>query len=118
MPNYGDPNYWEERYKNNEDSTFDWLEDYETLKPIIQEFKLEKSTTKILNLGCGNAEFSENMYDDGYKNIYNIDISKNVINNMQKRNENRSEMKCKRYFFINKNYFIYLNKEINKVFTN
>lgn len=94
MPNYGDPNYWEERYKNNEESTFDWLEDYETLKPIMEEFKLDKGTAKILILGCGNAEFSENIYDDGYKNIHNIDISKNVITNMQKRNESRPEMKC------------------------
>jgi len=95
MPNYGDPNYWEERYKSNEDSTFDWLEDYETLKPIIEEFKLDKLSAKILVLGCGNAELSQNMYDDGNKNIYNIDISKNVITNMQKKNENRPDMKCK-----------------------
>jgi 2-polyprenyl-3-methyl-5-hydroxy-6-metoxy-1,4-benzoquinol methylase len=95
MPNYGDPNYWEERYKSNEDSTFDWLEDYETLKPIIEEFKLDKLSAKILVLGCGNSELSQNMYDDGNKNIYNIDISKNVITNMQKKNQNRPDMKCK-----------------------
>jgi len=100
MPNYGDPNYWEERYKHNENSTFDWLEDYETLKPIIEEFKLYKKTAKILVLGCGNAEFSENMFDDGYNNIYNIDISKNVIVNMQKRNENRKDMTCNKTFFL------------------
>ena len=43
-------------------------------------------------LGCGNAAFSEQMYDDGYKNIFNIDISKSVIDYMQKRNEKRSGM--------------------------
>lgn len=98
MPNYGDPNYWEERYKSNQETTFDWLEDFETLKPIIEEFKLDKLKSKILVLGCGNAEFSENMYDEGYKNIYNIDISKNVISHMQKRNQSREEMKCKLNF--------------------
>jgi len=103
MPNYGDPNYWEDRYKTNEDATFDWLEDYETLKPILEEFKLDKLNSKILILGCGNAEFSEHMYDDGYKNIFNIDISKNVITNMQKRNTDRKEMTCNFYIiFINK----------------
>lgn len=95
MPNYGDPEYWEDRYKTNQEITFDWLEDYETLKPIIEEFKLNKLTSKILVLGCGNAEFSENIYDDGFRSIYNIDISKNVITNMQKRNENRKDMICK-----------------------
>jgi len=24
MPNYGDPKYWDKRYKDQEDTTFDW----------------------------------------------------------------------------------------------
>ena len=91
MPNYGNPEYWEARYKDI-NSTFDWLEDYRTLKDIIDNLSIPKETGKIINLGCGNSEFSENMYDDGYLNIYNIDISKNVINIMKKRNEKRPEM--------------------------
>ena len=36
------------------------------------------------------------MYDRGYKNIYNIDISPIVIEQMAKRNAiNRPELKCK-----------------------
>ena len=95
MPNYGDPKYWEDRYKSQSGTTFDWLEDYETLNPILAEFKLDKEFAKVINLGCGNAEFSENMYDDGYKNIINIDISDNVINYMRERNKTRSQMICK-----------------------
>ena len=26
-------------------------------------------------LGCGNSKLSEEMYDDGYRNIVNIDVS-------------------------------------------
>lgn len=96
MPNYGDPKYWEERYKSQKGATFDWLEDYHTLSPIINELELNKETAKIINLGCGNAEFSENMFDDGYKNISNIDISENVISHMQERNKNRNQMTCKK----------------------
>jgi len=110
MPNYGDPSYWEERYKGNADSIFDWLEDYETLKPIIDELKLNKQKTRVLILGCGNSELSENMYDDGYKLIFNTDISKNVITNMQKRNESRQGMKCNIrliYVFLNSLSFLY-----------
>jgi len=62
------------------------------LKDIIDNLSIPKETGKIINLGCGNSEFSENMYDDGYHNIYNIDISKNVINIMKKRNEKRPKM--------------------------
>ena len=33
-------------------------------------------------LGCGNAKFSEEMYEDGYRNITNVDISSTVIKQM------------------------------------
>jgi ubiquinone/menaquinone biosynthesis C-methylase UbiE len=92
MPNYGDIKYWEERYKNSEYATFDWLENYPTLKEIITSLNIPKESGKILNLGCGNSEFSENMYDDGYHNIKNIDISHYVIDLMKERSKNRPEM--------------------------
>ena len=38
-----------------------------------------KSKLKILNIGCGNSKLSEWMYDDGYLNITNIDISQTCI---------------------------------------
>ena len=38
--------------------------------------------SRILVLGCGNAEFSEDLYDAGFKNQLNIDISSVVINQM------------------------------------
>lgn len=94
MPNYGDPIYWEERYKNQTGKTFDWLEDYETLKSIMDDFKLCKESSIILNLGCGNAIMPEEMHKDGYKKIYNIDISETVIDQMKIRNKD-NEMKCK-----------------------
>ena len=91
MPNYGDPKYWDKRYKDQEDTTFDWLEDWESLKSIIGQLITKES--KILILGCGNAEFSEDMYDAGYENITNIDISPVVIDQMESRNEDRKKMK-------------------------
>ena len=92
MPNYGDIAYWEQRYKNSEYTTFDWLENYPTLKEIILSLNIPKETGQILNLGCGNSEFSENMYDDGFHNIKNIDISQSVIKLMSERSKNRPEM--------------------------
>ena len=41
---------------------------------------------RILILGCGNAEFSEDLYDDGFTNVLNIDISPVVISQMQEKN--------------------------------
>lgn len=75
MPNYGDPKYWDERYQSaGKDNTFDWLESYETLKGLLSQFMTSKHI-RILVLGCGNAEFSEDLYDDGYTNVVNVDIS-------------------------------------------
>ena len=88
MPNYGEKKYWEERYDSQKGKTFDWLEDYDSLKSIIKNMGIKKDGV-ILNVGCGNSEFSEKMYDDGYKNNYNIDICQNVINYMKERNKDK-----------------------------
>ncbi len=53
MPNYGNAEYWNNRYTKQNGKTFDWLEDYESLKQLIHKFV--KKTDKILMLGCGNS---------------------------------------------------------------
>lgn len=73
MIDYGNHKYWDKRYTSNEGTTFDWLEDYASLKPILEG--VVRKNARILILGCGNAKFSEDMYNDGYEDIYNIDIS-------------------------------------------
>ena len=93
MPDYGDPKYWDDRYlKSGKETTFDWLESYQSLSGVLDQFLTHKSM-KILVLGCGNAEFSEDLYDAGYHNVVNIDISTVVIDQMNERNkEKRPEM--------------------------
>ena len=91
MPNYGEPTYWDRRYINQKGKTFDWLEDYTTLAPVLDN--LVGRDHSILHLGCGNAELSEDMYDDGYRNMVNIDISKICIEEMTERNKHRLGMK-------------------------
>lgn len=53
MPNYGDPSYWDKRYQKQDGKTFDWLEDYESLKPLLNKYLTR--TSRILMLGCGNS---------------------------------------------------------------
>ena len=79
MPNYGCAKYWDDRYEDSGvNGAFDWLESYATLKGVLEQF-MPRKDIKILVLGCGNAEFSEDLYDDGYHCVYNIDISPVVI---------------------------------------
>lgn len=54
--------------------------------------KLFNSECKILVIGCGNSKMSEEMYDDGFTNLTNIDISQVVIDQMKVRNEERPSM--------------------------
>eukprot|EP00344_Euplotes_crassus_P005101 CAMPEP_0196999378 /NCGR_PEP_ID=MMETSP1380-20130617/4579_1 /TAXON_ID=5936 /ORGANISM="Euplotes crassus, Strain CT5" /LENGTH=49 /DNA_ID=CAMNT_0042416291 /DNA_START=30 /DNA_END=179 /DNA_ORIENTATION=+ len=49
MPSYGDPKYWDKRYKDQEDTTFDWLEDWNSLKEILEQ--VVKKDSRILILG-------------------------------------------------------------------
>ena len=88
MPNYGEKKYWVDRYESQKGKTFDWLEDYESIKPMINDIGIKKNAY-VLNVGCGNSEFSEKMYNDGFKNNYNIDICPNVINYMKERNKGK-----------------------------
>ena len=44
-----------------------------------------KPTDHILMLGCGNSILSEQMYDQGFTRIMNVDISSVVINQMAQR---------------------------------
>ena len=77
MPNYGDANYWNIRYKECEGEMFDWLEDFKSLKPLLEIYI--KPEHKILVIGCGNANFSEDLYDAGYHHVWNMDLSSVVI---------------------------------------
>jgi len=44
-------------------------------------------------LGCGNSRLSQEMWDDGYKNIVNVDYSSIVIQQMRRRHQStRPEM--------------------------
>lgn len=91
MLNYGSKKYWDERYLKQFDKSFDWLEDFYSLQPLLEKYISKQD--RILMLGCGNSVLSQEMYDNGYTNIVNIDISGVVIDQMKQRNEDRPLMK-------------------------
>jgi len=89
--NYSKKEYWDYHYKFNKQEQYDWLQTYLQLKPFITNYL--KKEYAYLVIGCGNALYSGEMYDDGYKNIINIDYSKEVIEVMSQRNATRPDMK-------------------------
>ncbi|CAK9096680.1 eEF1A lysine and N-terminal methyltransferase (eEF1A-KNMT) (Methyltransferase-like protein 13) [Includes: eEF1A lysine methyltransferase [Durusdinium trenchii] len=79
--------YWDLRYKVDPEP-FEWLRNYKDLGAFLS---CEKSAD-ILHVGCGNSLITEQMYDDGYQNIINIDTSPVVITQMMERNFGRPKM--------------------------
>ncbi|KAF9778306.1 S-adenosyl-L-methionine-dependent methyltransferase [Thelephora terrestris] len=88
---YGSKDYWDHRYtQESDDGSFDWFKSYSDISHIIRELIPDKSA-RILMLGCGNSKLSEEMYDDGFRNITNY--SPVVIEQMQRRHQaSRPEM--------------------------
>ena len=37
MPNYGQASYWDKRYVKQSGTTFDWLENYSTIRSVLNE---------------------------------------------------------------------------------
>lgn len=79
MPNYGEKEYWDERYCEDAGHPFDWLFDFIELKGVIEHLLPDKNEQLFL-VGCGNAPFSYHLESFGnYTDIWNTDISPVVI---------------------------------------
>lgn len=77
---YASVDYWNERYTN--EAEYDWLGDYNVFKELIHRH-VSKSE-RILMVGCGNSQLSEQMFKDGYEKIVSTDISEVCIANQKK----------------------------------
>ncbi|KAJ1960756.1 hypothetical protein GGI12_003630 [Dipsacomyces acuminosporus] len=91
---YGTREYWQRRYTQEPDETFDWFKTYKDLKPLFSKHIPNKGS-QILMLGCGNSTLSGDMYDDGYENIINVDYSDVVIEQMKQRTKHQPKMEWK-----------------------
>ncbi|XP_069006047.1 eEF1A lysine and N-terminal methyltransferase isoform X1 [Embiotoca jacksoni] len=79
--------YWERFFKKRGEKAFEWYGDYNKLCGVLHKYI--KVQDKVLVVGCGNSELSEQLYDVGYKHLTNIDISETVVTHMNQRNSER-----------------------------
>ena len=82
MAQYGKSEYWEERYTRDPEP-FDWYQRWAGLKDILLEYVTTQNA--ILMLGAGNSRLSEEMHEEGFHNITNIDSSLVVTKAMQEK---------------------------------
>nr|XP_029488748.1 eEF1A lysine and N-terminal methyltransferase isoform X3 [Oncorhynchus nerka] len=76
--------YWERFFKKRGEKAFEWYGDYNKLCGVLHKYI--KPRDKVLVVGCGNSELSEQLYDVGYRHLTNIDISETVVNHMNQKN--------------------------------
>eukprot|EP01121_Diplochlamys_sp_Union-15-3_P012322 TRINITY_DN367_c0_g1_i1.p1 TRINITY_DN367_c0_g1~~TRINITY_DN367_c0_g1_i1.p1 ORF type:complete len:239 (-),score=46.09 TRINITY_DN367_c0_g1_i1:66-740(-) len=112
MSDYGNKAYWNERYKK-EPEPFEWYQSYENLKTFIEPHV--PKTAAILHIGCGNSKLCEDMVNDGYTKIVNIDISSVVISDMKERYKNNPKlefcvMDCRTLDFEDKSFGVVIDK--------
>lgn len=88
---YGKQEYWDDRFA--QESSYEWLATFKDVAPQFTPFL--KSSDKILVVGCGNSNFSADLYDAGFTNVVNIDFSSIVIENMRETNQDRPNMEWK-----------------------
>ncbi|KAG6331101.1 hypothetical protein ID866_7988 [Astraeus odoratus] len=94
---YGTKEYWDLRYtQESSDATFDWFKSYVDLADDIRTLVPDRSA-RILMLGCGNSRFSEEMWNDGYKNIVNVDVRMRVLTSSRIHLSKSSKIVQQRY---------------------
>jgi SAM-dependent methyltransferase len=104
MAFYSASAYWDERYRwvtddDMVEDTFDWYVPYairtsdgvtfaEGLglrEEILSLVPQERSSLKVLIIGCGTSTMGEMMYDDGFRDVLCVDFSEQCIARMTRR---------------------------------
>lgn len=99
--NYGDAEYWENRYKSQCDvdpemTAYEWLMDFEHLSEIglmdwlcsclSHESEVQSnvySALRVLDLGCGNSRLSIELHKCGLGHVDSVDCSEFVVHKME-----------------------------------
>uniref|UniRef100_A0A8D0EYY6 eEF1A lysine and N-terminal methyltransferase n=1 Tax=Strix occidentalis caurina TaxID=311401 RepID=A0A8D0EYY6_STROC len=85
---FGSARYWDRFFRQRGQRPFEWYGAFPELCPVLHKYVRPRD--KVLVVGCGNSELSEQMYDMGMcEDIVNIDVSDTVIHQMQERSGSR-----------------------------
>ena len=83
--------YWQEVYGHGYRS-FDWIGDWALhIRPLLAEYL--HPAKKVLHLGCGNSKMSEELLDDNFDEIINLDFSDELIKSMKEHYKDYPKLK-------------------------
>ncbi|XP_060630351.2 eEF1A lysine and N-terminal methyltransferase [Anolis sagrei] len=80
---FASADFWERFFRERGGRAFEWYGAWKSLRAPLGRYLRPQDS--ILVVGCGNSELSEELYDEGYQDITNVDISELVIKQMQER---------------------------------
>ena len=74
--------FWDNRYKSNE---IGW--DLGVISPPLKSYfdQLTNKDLKILIPGCGNSYEAEYLFNNGFKNVFVVDVSQTALDNLKSR---------------------------------
>ncbi|XP_069356733.1 eEF1A lysine and N-terminal methyltransferase homolog [Maniola hyperantus] len=107
---FSEKDYWNKFFKKRGNKAFEWYGEY--LELCTHLHKYIKRTDAILIPGCGNSSLSADLYDIGYPNITNIDVSEVVIKQMKAINSHRT---CMKFHYMDALNMTFENDEFNVV---
>ena len=85
---YAVPTWWDDEYKKcSKDDVYEWFtgsRDAGFIDRVIACLPASCPSPRIINLGCGISRIQDALYDAGYKDITNVDVSPTCIELMQK----------------------------------
>lgn len=85
MSQYGNPEYWEDRYRKDTEP-FEWYQAYQGLLHILSTFI--KKEAIVLVPGCGTSSLSEDLLEKhGCKQVISVDYAASAVEAMQKRSK-------------------------------
>lgn len=79
---FGKKIFWEEKYAANSE-LFEWYHSYKMIKDVVTQYIKDIPAARVLNVGCGTSKLPEDMYNEGFRNIVNIDSSQDCIDTMR-----------------------------------
>lgn len=89
---YGDKYYWEARYIMDPEC-FEWYQDPENLKPILNE--LVDKEGRVLIVGNGTSKLPAVVTENGCESCEVIDFAQSAVKRMRKQNKEIENIKCK-----------------------
>ncbi|XP_075214630.1 eEF1A lysine and N-terminal methyltransferase homolog isoform X2 [Lycorma delicatula] len=105
--------YWDSFFVKRGKEAFEWYGEYNELSGVLQKYM--KLNDTILVVGCGNSNLSIDMFDAGYRDMMNIDISNVAIKQMQRKCKKRTglvfkQMDVQKLLFEDSKFSVILDK--------